>query len=131
MATNRSSRDTRPAPGTSLLPEILELTIAQRRFDPPRIFFVGPERRQIHEAVTIDVRTSHPIPAVAVPPVLFVADVPLLDFEPLDPERYRFFALEPLRLQQGAPISFGYPDMAPAQRVRTRFGFRLDSPPVS
>jgi hypothetical protein len=128
---NRPNRATGRPAGAIGLPEIRELVVALRRFDPPRIFYIGPERRQIREAVEILVRTSVRIPARAVTPVLFVGDVPLATFEPAGPERYRFFGLEPQRLQAGAPISFGYPHQPLEHRVRTGFTFRLEPPLVS
>jgi hypothetical protein len=113
------------------LPEIVELSASLQRYESPRVFHLRNRLREVREAVEVIVRTSRPIPATAITPVLYIGDVPLEDYETMSRAQYRFFGAEPERLREGAPISFGYPYIPHERHQRVRFRFRLGPPLVS
>jgi hypothetical protein len=55
-------------------------------------------------------RTSSPIPARALSPVLYVGNEPVEDWETVGPNRCRFYAFEPRRLEYDAPLAIAWPD---------------------
>ncbi|HEX8107263.1 MAG TPA: hypothetical protein VF516_06010 [Kofleriaceae bacterium] len=113
---------------------MLNIDVQLVSYDAPKIFFVGAERREVRQAVEITVQTAAPIPARALSPVLFVGNAEVVEMEALGRNRYKFYALEPARLEQGAAIAFGWPGQAAgsrddgtalAQRTVTSFRYRL------
>jgi hypothetical protein len=116
------------------LPRVLNIDVRLVSYGTPKIFLVGPEKREIRQAVEITVQTAEPIPARAISPVLFVGNAEVVEMEDLGRNRYKFYALEPARLEQGAAIAFGWSDeragsrgdgTALAQRTVTNFRYRL------
>jgi len=124
--SNITGRDTRQE-GQYDLPEILEVEATRVRYPQPRIYFVGREQREAREAVEILVRTSRSLPVMAMPPVIFVGETPILEYGQAGPKRYRFYVFQPERLQAGSPISIGWPD-DPASKVPTRFRYEPSDP---
>jgi hypothetical protein len=87
------------------------------------VTYWGTERVLLSDAVELLVTTSEEIPALAVTPSLIVGEVPLGEYEPVGPNRYLFVAAQPERLQEGAPISLGWPDRPKTIRM-SRFTYR-------
>ncbi len=127
MSTDAESREA-PAPRPDLwaLPEIVGIEIERRQYPEPRVYYEGTRRVEVKEAVEIRVRTSAEIKARAITPALYVGDVPLPEFETTGPNQYRFFAYEPGRLPDDAPIALGWPG-EPEPRQESRF--RYEAPP--
>src|SRR5262249_27624169 len=114
------------------LPGIVNIESRAVSYAVPKIFFVGSERREVRQAVEITVQTDAPIPARAISPVIFVGGTPIVEMETVGRNLYKFYAIEPSQLQQGAAIAFGWPEMgrggaispAPDQLVATNFRYR-------
>jgi hypothetical protein len=112
----------RPLPPTDrwALPEILTVTAMRVKYTEPKIRFLRTEAVKYWEAIEIVVDTSEELPARPIPPVLFVGDVLVGDYERFAPRRYRFFVFEPGMLEEGAKVGLGWPQ-APARRRSSRF----------
>ncbi|MBK8258898.1 MAG: hypothetical protein IPK82_40345 [Polyangiaceae bacterium] len=132
MATQRSSRQA--ISNLTTLPNVVDVQMRVATYSTPKIFFVGSERREVTSAVEITVRTSSPIPARALSPVIYVGDSPVIEMEVTGRNEYKFYALEPTRLQQGAAIALGWSGRAAdrrpgaanlAERVATRFRYQI------
>jgi hypothetical protein len=115
------------------LPRIVNLTTRLATYDVPKIFFVGPERKEVRRALEITIQTDGRIPVRAISPVLWLGDAAIAEMEKVGINQYRFYAIEPSRLRDGAAIAFGWPEVPPgqepaAQRVATNFRLRLGAP---
>jgi hypothetical protein len=109
------------------LPRILQVEAVLKRYRRPRVIYEGPERMESKQGVEILVKTSGPFPARALSPVLYVGDEPLNEWETAGENTYRFFAVDPSRLKEGAPLALGWPDdLRPRREAKQRF--RLDKP---
>jgi hypothetical protein len=106
------------------VPEILHLEARRVRYDTPRVYFAGREQRQALTAVEITVETDRPFPMMAIPPVIFVGEAPIVEYGAIGRNRYLFFEPDPERLVQGASISVGFPH-SPQYKVETRFRYQL------
>lgn len=125
MATD-SSKPMSGAPRPAWdLPEILDIKIRRVPFKPRVHKHFKSALADYKEAVEFLVRTSGPIPARALGPVLFVGDVQVTESEPVENNLYRFLALEIERLEPRAAISWGWEDAAAAQRYRTKFRYEV------
>ena len=71
--------------------------------------------------------TDRPLPARALSPVLFVGEVPLTEGETSQRHFAPFFALDPDRLEAGAPVTLGWPGQP--RETRRETGFRYRPPP--
>jgi hypothetical protein len=92
------------------LPRILAVQAVRRRYREPRVSYRRLERVEHFEAVEILVQTDGPFPTRALAPVLYVGDERVDHWERAGKNAYRFFALEPERVRDGAPIALGWPD---------------------
>ena len=106
------------------LPDVVSIEMELARYPEPRIFFVGTERRTTQRAVEFVVRTSSELPERALSPALFVGDIPVLDYETVGRNTYRFFGYDFERFRADAPLALGWPQF-PDRRVNTRFRYRL------
>ena len=68
---------------------------------------------------TFEVVTDEPFTARALGPAVFVADQPVLTWDQLEPNHYRFYVFEAETLEGGAEISVGWLDSEPERRHRT------------
>lgn len=103
-------------------PRIISSTALRTSYSKPVIRFIRGVEVKFASAIEIIVATDRPIPATAITPVLFVGDIEIADFETTEDGSYRFFAFEPEALQDGAPISLGWPgERAKAQRGGHRY----------
>jgi hypothetical protein len=94
------------------------------RFSKPKLHYVGPRPALAAEAVEILVQTDGPFLVRALSPAIFVGEVAVVEYEIVRPNFYRFLAYDTAALQEGAPISLGWPQL-PARKIKTRFVFRL------
>lgn len=115
-----------PMRNRGLLPEIVGVEAVRMRYDRPRVYYADRKRREAREAVEIMVRTSDEFPIADVSPALFVGEVPLVEYEGVGPNLYRFFAFQFEKLREGEPISLGWPD-SPEHKVRTNFHYQVRS----
>jgi hypothetical protein len=109
------------------LPRIVDVEVALRDYDAPRVTYRGMERVEHRQAVEIVLETSGPIPARALSPVLYVGDELVEDWETVGPNHYRFYAFEPERLQDDAPLAIGWPDDGESRREAEQ-RYRLSRP---
>jgi hypothetical protein len=107
-----------------LLPDILSVRAARVRYQQPIVYYAGRDRRETREAVEIVVQTSAELPIADVSPALFVGDVPLPEYNGMGPNQYKFYAFEFQKLEEGAPIALGWPEL-PRQKVMTNFRYQL------
>ncbi len=133
---NRGGRDDRFGSDGRIppwhLPRIIDLRAARARYEEPKIFYVGSERREVDEAVEIRIETDSPIPAQASSPILYVGETEVIEYRMGDDDHsYVYYALEPRRLREGAEIAFGWPEMPAERRQRTRFRYTLGAAPIS
>ena len=120
-----SSRESKPADSWHL-PEVLSVKASKVRFPQPRLYYVGTRPVLAEEAVEILVRTDGPFPVRTLSPAIFIGDVPILDYETMDRNVYRFLAYDPSGLREGTAISLGWPQF-PRRKIKTRFVYRLGS----
>jgi hypothetical protein len=95
------------------------------RYERPRVYYLRRQRRQTREAVEIVVRTADRLPIASISPALFVGEVPLVEYEGVGRNLYRFFAFEFAKLRPGDPIALGWP-YSP-KKVRTNFRYQPGS----
>lgn len=130
------SSDDRRGGRLDALPRIVNITTRLATYEVPKIFYVGPEKKEVRRAVEITVQTASPIPVRALSPVIWIGDSPVREMETVGANQYRFYAIDPGQLRDGAAIAFGWPEVEPgragevaraAQRVATSFRLRLGS----
>jgi hypothetical protein len=110
------------------LPKVVALEVRRARFKEPLRRYVTPQDvAEYAEAIEFDLTTSAELPIRAYPPVLYVGDVMVSDFEQLGREHYVFRAFDFDALPTGAPISLGWPRRADGRRATK---FRYDRPPA-
>jgi hypothetical protein len=108
------------------LPEIRELSIRRVPFRARELKNFTSRFANYVEAIEFLVQTYGPIPARGSGPALFVGDVPVKEGGLVEDNLYQFVALEPDELTPGAPISFGWTDDPPEDRIATRYTFSID-----
>jgi len=108
------------------LPEIEEVHVRRRRFEPAfRVTTEGVDRL-VKDAVEIEIRVSEPFTVRALGPVLWVGDEPLTVAESDGKTTYRFLGFKPEALRADAPISLAW-NSPGAKRNETRFRFAMPS----
>ncbi|MGF1599110.1 MAG: hypothetical protein ACFCVK_19680 [Acidimicrobiales bacterium] len=112
-----------PPVDLGLLPEIISVEQGEASFDEPRVEYVGTDRVEYRSAITFEVITDQPFAARALGPAVFVGSTPVLNWDQLEPNHYRFYAFEIEALEGGAPISVGWLDSEPERRYRTDLTF--------
>jgi hypothetical protein len=90
------------------LPEILDLKIRARSFDPPRRVTTQGVDREVREGVEVEIHVSEPFPIRAVGPVLWVGGAPLTIAESDGKTTYRFFSFQPESLKADVPVSLSW-----------------------
>ncbi len=127
MNTDAGARTPPPKePDLWHLPEVREVRIRNRRFDPPRRVTTAGIDRNVTDAIEIEIRVSEPFAIRALGPVLWIGNVPLTVAEN-DRNVYRFFAFDPKLLRPNSPISIAW-NSPNAPRKPTRRRYRLVSP---
>jgi hypothetical protein len=111
MVTDPGTRVAQPAsPDLQSLPDILDVQVRNRRFDPPRRTTTHGIDRQVQSAVEIELRLSKPFIIRTLGPVLWIGEEPLSIAESDGGVIYRFFSFEPDRLRADAPIALSWGD---------------------
>jgi hypothetical protein len=109
------------------LPDVLGVRARHVRYAEPKLRHIGTQLTELREAVEFLVRTSGEFPARALSPALYVGDKELVNYRMVGMNQYLFFAFDPQGLQQGAPISIGWPNL-PGTKIRTKFRFEVERP---
>lgn len=108
------------------LPDVVSLEVRHARFKEPLRRHVTPrDIAEYGEAIEFDLTTSAELPIRAYPPVLYVGNVMVSDFEQLGREHYVFRAFDLDALPAGAPIALGWPRLADGRRATS---YRYDRP---
>lgn len=108
------------------LPDILELHVRRRRFDPPFRLTTEGVDRYVNDAVEIEIRVSEPFTVRALGPVLWVGNEPLTVAESDGKNTYRFLGFKPEALRANVPISLAW-NSPGAPKNETHFRFTLPS----
>jgi hypothetical protein len=108
------------------LPSLLALQIRRVRFEPPKWKHFESRLARHREAIEFLAETSAPIPDRAYGPALFVGELEIHEAQQMDATTLRFLAFEPDKLEQGAPITWGWMKDPADQRQVTRFRFTVD-----
>jgi hypothetical protein len=115
----------REAPDLQRLPDILDVHIRWRRFDPPRRVTVAGKDTLYKEAVEVELRVSEPFQIRALSPVLWVGDEPLTIADSPSTGIYRFYGFAPDKLRANATLALSW-NSPSAERKTTKYGY---SPP--
>jgi hypothetical protein len=105
------------------LPRVVSVSSRLRRFDPPGHRNFDSQLPGLEQTVEFLVETESPIPARGLGPVLYVGDTPVTEVEVDDGTHYRFIALRPSGLRDGAPITVGWAGLPAADRQGTSVRF--------
>jgi hypothetical protein len=127
MSTDAQGREPEPPPrDLRRLPDVLDVEVTRVRYRSPLVRYTGPnDTVEYDQAVELLVTTSEPFPIRAIPPVLYVGEQLVDDWEQVASTRYRFYAFRIGDLQDGATIRLGWPD-EPDAAADT--GHRFQSP---
>ena len=113
--------DSRPAWD---LPAIVEVQTQNVPFESPQLRNFSSSLDAKTEATEIQVRTNSPIPIRALSPVLHVGSVVLTESEQIGENLYKFWAFEPNRLEDEAPISLSWTNTPNQQFQDSQFRYR-------
>jgi hypothetical protein len=107
------------------LPEIIGMKIRSAEFRPHKTRNFKSPLVPVKNAVEIVITLKSPMPIRAMAPVLYVGDIALTESEPVDKTELniRFWALEPEKLPEHAPISMAWTGSGQEKR-ETKFSFR-------
>ena len=122
MSNDQGTREPRGRRPDFRLPEVLGVLARRARFEPPAHRNFESSLPALDSTVEFLVETAGPIPARALAPVLYVGDVPLTEVSAEDETHYRFVAMAPDQLREGAPVTLGWSGLA-AERVETGYRF--------
>jgi hypothetical protein len=120
-AGQREPTPRRPEPD---LPEIVGLKIRRAPFQAPRLRHFDSSLSRFDEAIEFHVRTNEPLPYLDEPPMLYVGETPVTEMRSTGEREYTFFAFHEERLEEGAPISFGFPGAPSSLRRDSKYRYR-------
>lgn len=109
--------------GQSLLPRVLSVAFRTVRYETPRPYWVGRERKQTSQALEILVHTESPLPVRALSPVIYIGEVAVMDYKVAGRNLYKYVAFDPTVLVAGAPLTFGWPDLPVSRRMALPFRY--------
>jgi hypothetical protein len=124
MASDAAQREPGRGGVSWTLPKIVGIEALRAFYQPPTFHVIEHKLQPVNEAVEITIETAEPIPERALWPVLFIGDEPLTESEPAGPLRYRFFALFPDRLKEGATVALAW-SMNDSPKIESVFQFRI------
>ena len=118
MSSDQGHEEPRAPRPDLALPRIVSTSSRLIRFEPTRRNFPSA-LSEVGETVEIAVVTDAPIPIRALGPVLYVGDIPFTEVQADDDTHYRFVAVRPGGLLDGAPITLAWSGNPLTQRVET------------
>ncbi len=116
MTSDSGARERRPRPDHRL-PRVVSIATRLVRFVPPERRNFASSLPRLERTVEFLVETDGPIPVRALSPVVYVGDVPVAEVAADDDTHYRFTAMEPERLEEGAPVTLGWSGEPASQRT--------------
>ncbi len=105
------------------LPEIVEVRTLNNSFEPRQLRNFRSSLEANTEATEFQIRTASPIPIRALSPVLNVGNVVLTESEQIGENLYKFWAFEPNRLEDEAPISLSWTNTPDEQLQESQFRY--------
>jgi hypothetical protein len=105
------------------LPEILEVRTLNNSFEPRQLRNFRSSLEANTEATEFQIGTASPIPIRALSPVLHVGNVVLTESEQIGENFYKFWAFEPNRLEDEAPISLSWTNTPDEQLQESQFRY--------
>jgi hypothetical protein len=112
------------------MPRVLEIRISRVPYQAPKLRHFKSAYARYHEAIEFLVKTDGPLPPVtALTPVLYVGETAVIGCCAVGENVYRFLAFELDALEEGAPISLGWPDQPAEARQQTKFRYELKYSP--
>lgn len=112
------------------LPRVVAVTPRLARFDPPPHRNFTSALPRLERTVELLVETDGPIPVRALSPVLWVGDAAVTEVVAVDDTHYRFVALEPGALRDGAPVTLGWSGAPASERVDTGTSYAAPDGPA-
>jgi hypothetical protein len=125
MAMDSAGRTRDPKPvDLWRLPEVLELHVRRRRFEPKfRVTTAGVDHF-VSDAIEVEIKVSEPFAVRALGPVLWIGEEPLTIAESDGKLTYRFFAFRPEALRKDAPVSLSW-NSPGSHKQETKFRFAM------
>lgn len=113
MSNDPGQREARGRRPDHRLPRILRVSTTRAAFDPPPRRNFDSALAPVPDTVEFLIETDGPIPVRALSPVLYVGDTPVTEVSADDDRHYRFVALRPASLRDGAPLVLGWSGQTP------------------
>lgn len=112
------------------IPKVLDIRIARVPYEAPKLRHFESAYAKYKEAIEFLVNTDAPLPPIrALTPVLYVGETAVVGCGAAGENKYRFLAFEFDALEEGAPISLGWPGQPAEARQRTEFRYELKHSP--
>jgi hypothetical protein len=119
-----SSRTPKPEdPDLWRLPDVLDVRIAWRRLDPPKLVTLQGKDEYWHEALEFELHLSEPLVSRALYPVLWVGDERLSVVTGRSDRVICFYARDAARFAADAPIELAWSSTA-SPRKQTGYRYR-------
>jgi hypothetical protein len=123
MTTDPGAKIAQPkSPDLSHLPDILEVEVRARHFDPPRPVTINGVDRHTNAGIEVEIKLSEPFLIRALSPVLWIGEQPLTEME-CTGNTCRFYAFDPQRLTKDGPIALSW-GFSGAPRKMTNLRYR-------
>lgn len=116
MTSDPGARERHPRPDHRL-PRVVSIATRLVRFEPPQRRNFESSLPRLERTVEFLVETAGPIPTRALSPVVYVGDVPVTEVAADDDTHYRFTAMEPERLEEGAPVTMSWSGEPASERM--------------
>ena len=119
----------KPERDITFLPEIVAVESVLRTYRKPRFRTRASEVTEVDKAVEITVETAEPIPERALGPVLLIGRTEVTESERIGPNRYRFYAYDFDKLEEGTPIRIGWLGQPRPRNTGFRFALGANERP--
>lgn len=123
MTSDQGQREPRGRRPDLTLPRVVGVSTRLARFEPPPPRNFDSDLPRGVATVEIIVETDGPMPIRALAPVLYVGAVAVTEVSAEDDTHYRFVALSPADLQDGARITMGWSGAPGEESNDTTFRF--------
>jgi hypothetical protein len=123
MTSDPGRREPRGRRPDLSLPRVRSVSARATSFTPPARRNFESRLPALDSTVEFAVETEAPLPVRALGPVLYVGDTPVSHVIVDDETHYRFVALQPQELREGAPITLAWTGDPPDRRVDTGITF--------
>lgn len=126
MTQDSGDREPLAPPPDWSLPRLVKLRIRRSVIEAPRLEYFRSSYPDRSDVVELEATFDGPLPGRALPPALFVGQVPVLPHGSApDATIVRFASLQPNELEDGADITVGWFKDPPESRVSTGYRYHL------